>query len=62
MLQVNIEYHVADKNGKSFRPLNDIAKDVEREIWDSPLFSEATYYKIIVEQGNDYSLIEYNGK
>lgn len=62
MLQVNIEYHVADKKGKSFRPLNDIAKDVERELWDSPLFSEASYYKIIVEQENDYSLIEYNGK
>jgi hypothetical protein len=62
MLQVNIEYHVEDKEGKLFRPLNDIAKDVEREIWDSPLFSEASYYKIIIENGNDYSLIEYNIK
>lgn len=62
MLQINIEYHVEDKKDKSFRPLNDIAKDVEREFWDSPLFSEASYYKIIIEQGNDYSLIEYNGK
>lgn len=59
MLQVNIEYHVADKKGRSFRPLYDIAKDVEREIWDSPLFSENFYYKIIVENGAMHSVIEY---
>lgn len=52
MIQVNIEYHVADKEGLSFRPIDDIAKDVEREIWYSPLFSEATDYQIVVKKRN----------
>lgn len=59
MIKVNIEYHVADKEGRSFRSIDDIAKDVEREIWDSPLFSEATYYQIVVRNETERSLIEY---
>ena len=49
MVEVSIKYHVADKEGRAFRSLDDIAKDVEREIWDSPLFSEASYYQIVVK-------------
>lgn len=38
MVEVTIKYHVADKAGRTFRPIGDIAKDVEREIWESPFF------------------------
>lgn len=48
MVRVTIEYHVPDIEGLSFRPLDDIAQDVEREIWSSPLFSEASDYQITV--------------
>lgn len=59
MIRVNIVYEVADKEGRSFRPIGDIAKDVEREIWDSPLFSEAGYYHIVVRNETERSEIEY---
>ncbi len=59
MIQVTITYYVPEIEDKKFRPLGDIARDVEGELWDSPLFSEASFYKIIVEKGDEYSVIEY---
>lgn len=59
MLVVNIQYYVHEIEGKMFRPLADIAKDVEGELWNSPLFSEASFYKITVENGAKHSVIEY---
>lgn len=59
MIQVTITYYVLEIEGKKFRPLGDIARDVEGELGDSPLFSEATFYKIIVEKGAEHSVIEY---
>ena len=58
MILVNIEYHVLDRKDRKFRPLADISRDIERELWDSPLFSEASYYKITVENGARHSVIE----
>lgn len=58
MIQVTIMYHVPEKEGRKFRRLSDIARDVEGEFWDSSLFSEASFYKIIVEKGDEYSVIE----
>lgn len=62
MVEVTIKYHVADKQGRTFRPIGDIAKDVERELWESPLFSEATYYQIIVKNETEQTQIEYKGE
>lgn len=58
MIEVIIGYQVDDKEGRTFRPLNDIAKDVEHEFLSSTLFSEASYYKIIVANKSDHSVIE----
>lgn len=62
MIEVTIKYHVADKAGRTFRPIGDIANDVERELWESPLFSEATYYQIIVKNETEQTQIEYKGE
>lgn len=64
MLEICIGYQVSDKEGRSFRPLNDIARDVEKEMFlDSALFSEASYYKIIVKDNSEHSVIEcFNNK
>ena len=59
MIEVNIKYHVADKEGRTFRPIGDIAKDVEREMWDSLLFSEAQYYQIEVKNETEQTHIEF---
>ena len=59
MIRVNIVYEVPDKEGRSFRSTGDIAKDVDREMWESPLFSEAGYYQIIVRNETEHSVIEY---
>ena len=58
MIEVLIGYQVDDKEGRTFRPLIDIAKDVEHEFLLSALFSEASYYKIIVENKSDRAIIE----
>lgn len=59
MLEICVGYQVSDIEGRSFRPLNDIAKDVEQEMFfNSALFSEASYYKIIVSNNSDHSVIE----
>lgn len=62
MVHVIIEYFVADDTDRSFRPLVDIAKDVEREIWDSSLFCEATDYRIVVRDETTRSIIESKRK
>ena len=38
MIEVIIGYQVDDKEGRSFRPLSDIARDVESEFLSSALF------------------------
>lgn len=58
MIEVIIGYQVDDKEGRSFRPLSDIARDVESEFLSSALFSEASYYKIIVANKSEHSVIE----
>ena len=58
MIQVTIEYHVPDIEGLPFRPIDDIAQDVEREIWGSPLFSEASDYRITVTDETECSVID----
>lgn len=59
MLEICIGYQVSDKEGRSFRPLNEIARDVERELFLShAFFSEASYYKIIVSNKSEHSVIE----
>lgn len=59
MLEICIGYQVSDKEGRSFRPLNEIARDVERELFlTSAFFSEASYYKIIVKDNSEHSVIE----
>ena len=59
MLEICVGYQVDDKEGRSFRPLNDIARDVEKEMFfNSALFSEADYYKIIVSSNSEHSVIE----
>lgn len=62
MIEVTIKYHVADKAGRTFRPIGDIAKDVERELWESPLFSEAQQYNIVVKNETEQTQIEYKGE
>lgn len=59
MIRVFIEYYVVDKKDRQFRHVTDIAKDVEREIWESPLFSEATDYQIVVINETESSIIKY---
>lgn len=59
MLEIWIGYQVDDIEGRSFRPLNDIARDVEKEMFfNSALFSEASYYKIVVKSAAEHSVIE----
>lgn len=61
MLEICIGYQVQDKEGRSFRPLGDIARNIEEELFlNSALFSEASYYKIIVANAHnaEHSVIE----
>ena len=59
MLEICIGYQVSDKEGRPFRPLGDIAQDIEKELFfNSALLSEASYYKIIVKNGAEHSVIE----
>lgn len=58
MVRVTIEYYVADIEGLPFRPLDDIVRDIEREIWGSPLFSEASDYRITVADETECSIID----
>ena len=59
MLEIWIGYQVQGKEGRSFRPLGDIARNIEEELFlNSALFSEASYYKIIVKNNSDHSVIE----
>lgn len=48
MIRVNIEYYVLNKKGRSFRPVEDIVKDVEREMIENSFFAEASFYQITV--------------
>lgn len=59
MIVVKIEYTVTDKAGRSFKPVNEIAQDVEHEFWDSLLFSEASSYQITVNDGTNSASIEF---
>lgn len=58
MITVNIEYHVLNKKNRSFRPLDDIVKDVERELAENAFFAEASYYRIIVVNEAERAVIE----
>lgn len=58
MIRVNIEYHVLNKKGRSFRPLDDIVKDVERELCENAFFAEASYYRITVINEAEHAIIE----
>lgn len=59
MLEICIMYQVSDKDGRSFRPLGDLAQDIEKELFlNHAFFSEASYYKIIVAKGIEHSVIE----
>lgn len=49
MIEVTIHYVVLDRRGQPFKELNDIAKDVERELWDNHYFAECSAYSIDVE-------------
>lgn len=59
MLEICIGYQVSDKEGRSFRPLGDIARNIEEELFlNHAFFSEASYYKIIVKNNSEHSVIE----
>jgi len=58
MIRVNIEYHVLDKKDRKFRPLDDIVKDVERELSENAFFAEASYYRITVVNEAERAIIE----
>ena len=58
MIRVNIEYHVLNKKNRSFRPLDDIVKDVERELGENAFFAEASYYRITVVNEAERAVIE----
>lgn len=49
MIEVTIHYVVPDCSDHQFKELNDIAKDVERELWDNHYFAECCAYSINVE-------------
>ena len=58
MIRVNIEYHVLNKKGRSFRPVEDIVNDVEREMLENAFFAEASYYQITVVNAAEQAVIE----
>lgn len=59
MVEVEIKYCVYDKKDRQFRDTRDLAVDIEREIWLSPLFCEANEYEIKVTNGDSCSLIKH---
>lgn len=58
MIRVNIEYHVPDKNGRTFRPVEDIVNEVEREMIENSFFAESSYYRITVVNEAERAIIE----
>jgi len=60
MIRVTIEYHIPDIEGLPFRPIDDIAKDLEQDILYRPYIFEASDYRITVADETGCSVIEHS--
>jgi hypothetical protein len=59
MIHVEISYDVPDVEGYSFKPVEEIVKEIRREFWNNRLFSEASGYKITVYGEEYYATANY---
>lgn len=59
MIHVEISYDVPDVEGYSFKPPEEIIKEIRREFWNNRLFSEASGYKITVYGEEYYATTDY---
>lgn len=55
MIHVEISYDVPDVEGYSFKPPEEIVREIQREFWYNRLFSEASGYKITVYGATYYA-------
>ena len=60
MIRVTIEYHIPDIEGLPFRPIDDIAKDLEQNILNHSYIFETSDYRITVADETGCSVIEHS--